>query len=256
MKKHSERAHSKYSASGSERWFNCPGSVKISEGLPDKQSVYSEEGTWAHEVHEFYLRVLMSGNDGAVFEEGKHVLDGAPWEMLDLSRKSVEFVMKKAGEIPGSEVFAEQRVYLDFIDPEAFGTFDAAIVDYFGTLHIYDYKYGAGVPVSPRGNLQMIFYGLGFAHQYDWNFKKVRLWINQPRIKGYQGPVYWEMGVMALKAYVSLFRKAIENVKYYPDKFVEGDWCHWCKAKKICPLKQKKQIDNAREIFALHPVKI
>lgn len=251
MKKHSERAHSKYSASGSERWFNCPGSVKISEGLPDVQTIYSEEGTKAHEVHEIYLNSLISsGKDPAVPE-----ID-APWEMKNLALKSAEFIMKQASLHKGSEVFAEKRVYLSFIDPEAFGTFDAAIVDYFGTLHIYDYKYGAGVPVSPRGNLQMIFYGLGFAHQYDWNFKKVRLWINQPRIKGYQGPVFWDMGIMVLKAYISLFRKAIENVKYYPDKFVEGDWCHWCKAKKICPLKQKKQIDNAREIFALHPVKI
>src|SRR3982750_206581 len=60
MKPNGERAHSKYSASGSERWFACPASVKLSEGLPDKTSVWAAEGTRAHAVLEKIMLAMIS----------------------------------------------------------------------------------------------------------------------------------------------------------------------------------------------------
>lgn len=235
---HGSRKHSKFSASGALRWVSCPGSVKLSEGLPDKTSVWAEEGTRAHEVLE---ACLVNG-----IKTGMIYSDFGSGDMYTLGRNAAKFIIDLSG---GNEILIEDKVYLDFIHPEAFGTYDAAIPEYYGTLHVFDYKYGAGVPVSVKDNLQMIFYGLGLAHKFGWDFQKVRLWIIQPRIKGYDGPTYWDLTIPVLKIYEKIFRNAIARVEREPENYVEGSWCHWCKAKNICPLKAEKKYEKAKSIF-------
>lgn len=242
------RAHSKFSASGAERWFNCPGSVELSEGQPDKTSVWAEEGTLAHKVLEAYLRFYIIG--GELTE-----VEGRPTtEMKEHAIKSSGFILKIWDALKDASIRVETRIHLPFIHPEMFGTFDAGVIDYFGTLHVFDYKYGAGHSVSAVKNLQMIFYGLGLAFKYHWNFKRVRLWIIQPRIKGYDGPTFWDIPIMELKSYVPIFKKAVRQVEQFPNKYVEGEWCWWCKAKSICPLKLKQKQDSCIDIFKTRPL--
>lgn len=249
---HETRKHSKFSASGADRWFKCPGSVQLSEGLPDKSSPWAEEGTRAHEVLEAYMRVTLSGNDGAAVEEYRALVRQVPREMAAHAEKAGDFIFGIAAKHPGSEVLVESRVELAFVHPEAFGTFDGAVVDHFGTLHVFDFKYGAGHAVSVRENLQMIFYGLGLAFRYDWNFKRVRLWIIQPRIKGYDGPTWWELTMEELRRkFLPLFLQAVRRVETFPELFAEGRHCHWCKAKSKCPLKLQAKLDSAVEIFSM-----
>jgi hypothetical protein len=237
------KKHSDFSASGAERWFNCPGSVRLSRGLPDKSSVWAEEGTLAHSILEYWLS-----------DEDIELPEKLPQEMRQLTYKAAEFILKILDGAPDAYFLVETRVPLDFIHPEAFGTFDAGIVDLFGVLHIFDFKYGAGVSVSPIENLQMIFYGLALAHRYNWNFKKARLWIIQPRIKGYDGPTYWDIPILILKNYVEVFKNAVKQVEQFPTKYVEGGWCHWCKAKSICPLKQEVRLEKGKDLFKKNPV--
>lgn len=245
---HAERAHSKFSASGAERWFNCPGSVELSEGMPDKSSPWAEEGTRAHEVLEAMMRVVLGNGSGGDID-----LKGVPHEMILHSKNAAQFIFNLADSIPRSEVLVETRIRLDFIHPEMFGTFDGAVIDYFGTLHVFDYKYGAGHMVSVRENLQMIFYAIGLAHLYQWNFKMVRMWIIQPRIKGYDGPTFWDVPILKLKSYVAHFRTAVETVLRNEEIYVEGSWCHWCKAKAVCPLKRQAKLNEARFVFQISP---
>lgn len=251
IKKHGERAHSKFSASGAERWFNCPGSVELSEGMPDKSSPWAIEGTEAHEVLEATMKIELSGNCGATIEENDHVFKGKPKAMIDYAYQAAKFILD-LGEKLIAEVMVETRVYLDFIHPEAFGTFDGAVLDHFGTLHIFDYKYGMSL-VSPKENLQMIFYGIGLAHKYQWNFKRVRLWIIQPRVRGYDGPTFWECSIEELRQWAEVFRDRIDNVLNNPYEYVEdtgiGNWCHFCRARSICPLKLKDRNEKAQKIF-------
>lgn len=260
---HSERAHSKFSASGSERWFNCPGSVALSEGLPDKSSPWAEEGTQAHEVLEALLRIELSGNDGGTIADYEEVFRNKPKEMFSYGAEAVKYITDLYYKTQGAEISVEERVYLDFLHAEAFGTYDSRIVEYFGTLHVFDYKYGAGHAVSPVKNLQMLFYAVALAHKYQWNFKKVRMWIIQPRIKGYDGPTFWEISILELLEYVPKFKAAIERVEENPDLYIEwtadsgvkDDWCHWCKAKTICPVKTAQRHDKASLIFKRNPIK-
>lgn len=249
-----ERAHSKFSASGSERWHACPGSVALSEGLPDKSSSWAEEGTLAHEVLE---RVLQDAIKREVLKihPGYEVWSapGVTLEMIGHARDAANFILNLYKKYPFSEILVETRIYLDFIHPEMFGTFDGAVIDHFGTLHVFDYKYGAGHSVSPKENLQMIFYAMGLADKHQWNFKKVRMWIIQPRIKGYDGPSYWDLSITGLLHYVDVFRDAVERVLRLPNKYVEGSWCHWCKAKKICPLKLEARKNKTIDVFTKNP---
>lgn len=254
---HESRAHSKFSASGASRWFNCPGSVELSEGIPDKPSKWSHEGTRAHEVLEALMRQDLNGNDETSLEEFEKLLETLKTEfdsksiaaMIALGTEARDFILNRARK-RDAEVLLETRVYLDFIDNQMFGTFDSAIIDHWGTLDVFDYKYGSGIAVSAKDNLQMIFYGLGLAHQYDWNFKKVRLWIIQPRIKGYDGPTFWELPTTELKGYIKFFREAVKRVRKNPE-FREGGWCHWCRAKQVCPLKKDKKIREAQTLFGV-----
>ena len=237
---HGERKHSKFSASGAERWFQCPGSVALSEGVEDKSNKWAEEGTRAHEILEAILRIELSGSCGATIEEFGHVLN---------FQKELGFTYKQH-----QEMTYHARKTADFIHPEAFGTFDGGVLEYFGILDVVDFKYGARHIVSPMKNLQMIFYGMALAHKYDWNFDRVRLWIDQPRGQGYDGAVFWELSIDELRAWVEVFEDRVLNVELNPDEYIEGSWCHWCKAKKLCPLKREKKLAEAQSIFSQSPI--
>jgi len=247
---HESRKHSKFSASGAERYFNCPGSVALSEGLPDKPNIWSKEGTTAHEVLEKILNEAVSLNQNFV-----EVRTANAYKSKDVSdliihhgMNAANFILRPKRSLPDSEILVESRVHLHFIHPEMFGTFDGAVVDHFGVLHVFDYKYGVS-PVSPVKNLQMIFYGLGLAHFYNWNFKTVRLWIIQPRVKGYDGPTFWDVSILELKNYIKHFEIAVNRVIREPNFYNEGSWCHFCKARAVCPIKRGSRNDKAKKIF-------
>ena len=53
---HAERAHARFSASGSERWLSCPASIKAEIPYPNTSSVFAEEGTLAHELADTALQ--------------------------------------------------------------------------------------------------------------------------------------------------------------------------------------------------------
>jgi len=233
---HKDRKHSKFSASAFRRIRNCSGSVALSEGVPNKDNRFSIEGTKAHEVLEKIVRARLK-DEPALFERD------VPDEMIDHAKHASRHIFKTLNEQEGSELMVEERVYLDFIHQEAFGTLDYGILDHFGTLNILDYKYGVSL-VSPKENEQFIFYALAVAHRYQWNFKRVRMWTLQPRVKGFDGFVFWEISMKQLMDYIPLFEAIIERAEMYPHEFTEGDHCHWCPAKGKCPLKQESKAAN------------
>lgn len=247
MSAHSERKHSKFSASGAERWLNCPGEPTLSEGLPDIDNKWSLEGTKAHEVLEQFMLAYKHGSRQV------KTVPGSDHTMRTLGFQAANFMAGMHKKLPGSEFYVETRISLPFIHPDMFGTFDGAVVEHFGELNVFDYKYGVG-HVSPVKNYQMIFYGLGLAWKYDWNFSKVKLWVIQPRIRGYEGPAFWELDLLELKKYINVFKQGIERVEKFPTRYTEGPWCHWCKAKTICPLKNEVKRAKAKSIFLATPI--
>ncbi len=224
--------------------MECSGSVALCETVPDRQGAAAKEGEQGHEVLEEMLGILTDPRGGDIFAVQ------APNDIMwDHASKAASFIRNLWQKTPHSEVLIETRIYLDFIHPEMFGTFDSSVIEHFGTLNVFDYKYGTW-PVSPKKNLQMIFYGIGLAHLYGWNFKHVRLWIIQPRTKNYDGPVYWDVPILELKnKWVPLYEAGVERVEKYPKRYKEGSWCFFCNAKGICPLKKESKDQKAALVF-------
>ncbi len=242
---HNSRAHSKYSASGAERWLNCPGSVALSEGLPDTSSPWAEEGTKAHEILELTMKAKPYGK--VRFDKS------IDQDMINGAEQATEFIYGRLSRYKDAELGIEKRVTLDFIDPEAFGTPDDYIAAEFDTLEVFDYKYGKKY-VDPEKNLQLIYYALGIAHRFEYNFDRVKIWIIQPRLNGYQGPALWNTRMVKLMPYIDKFKRGVERTKKFPNKYVEGEWCFFCKAKKKCPIWNEQRQEKTKKMFADNPI--
>ncbi len=238
------KAHAKLSASGSARWLNCPGSIELSlKAPPQVDSVYAAEGTRAHLVLETILRAK---NPRARAE----MLRGEfPDEMIDHALDAFKYIESITPK--GAQRFAETKVMLpDEIGPDMYGTIDCAIVELFGELIVIDYKYGAGIAVSPEGNTQLIYYALGLAYKYDFNFDTVRLIIIQPRAYHEAGPIREAvMGMKILETYISLFREGVSACNESNAKLRAGYWCRFCPAATICPELTANAMKDAGGVF-------
>lgn len=232
--------HAKLSASGSERWINCPGSIKLSENLPQPpDSRYALEGTKAHTLLEMWLRHAITS------EFGFRIPDGYPTSMTQAVRDAVETVSEIWQKTNRAQIDLETKVSLSFIHEEMWGTLDIRIVEHFGKLFVLDYKHGAGIPVDVvdeekkatplNHNTQLIYYALGSAHEYNFDFDEIVLGIIQPRALHHKGPDrYAHLGVDTLRRYEDLFRKAVDEVHRPKPRFKAGKWCKFCIAQSIC----------------------
>jgi len=253
---HSERAHSQLGASSSKRWFACPASVPLSDGVEQKESKYAAEGTAAHELAEMAL-VQNKPANAFIGEDinGFEVTD----EMAEAVQVYVDEVARRAGEF--TDVSIEQRFSLDWIDPELFGTNDCAIYDDLGTLTIMDYKHGRGVAVEARDNPQLLYYALGAARGLE--LSEVRLVIVQPRCDHPDGPVReWVVTPDELKKFEITLKDRVAVVNtarlvknknihnLYKDYAEAGDHCRFCPASGFCEKLKSKSLEVAQAEFS------
>ena len=243
--------HSRYPASASHRWINCPGSIRLSEMVKqaDEASEYAKEGTLAHAIAEQKLLIAM---DRAVKAESLKLLtkdtmyDG---EMNEATSFYASLVLEHYNAADrGAELMVEQKV--DFSDwvPEGFGTSDAIIVD-DDTLEIIDFKYGKGIRVDADGNSQLRLYALGAISMLEalYNFTWVRMTIVQPRLDNVSTA---DMTVDELKYWAEIYvvPAALEAASDNPH-YAAGDWCRWCPARATCRTRAEKNLELARYDF-------
>ena len=95
-------------------------------------------------------------------------------QMVEICAATALYILKRYEGMLTGVFHCETKVSLEFIEPGMFGTVDAAVAEIFGRLVVIDFKYGAGVAVEPKDNTQMIYYALGIAHEYDYNFTRSR----------------------------------------------------------------------------------
>ena len=249
--------HSSISASSCERWWNCPASVQLSVGLPNRQSIYAAEGTAAHSLAERILRGTLQWKD-AVLMEGQVIREGqfdveVTREMIDGAREYADMVKSIRVGMAG-ELHIEKRLALKSVDPRAFGYLDAGIVS--GTkIAVCDYKYGKGHAVEVVGNKQMMYYALGLAETAATWPEEVQLWIIQPRAKHSGGRSRsWTMTGMDLFDFATELREKISETRAENPKIQCGEWCTFCNAKAVCPAMRDKAKEVAMVEFAAAPV--
>lgn len=237
--------HARLSASGSSRWINCPGSVRLEEEFPDTTSLYALEGTLAHSIGEVKLKeFFMPDLDKKKLKkayEGFKQSEFYSKEMENYTDDYFNYVREiSLGCKEAPYVSVEERVDFSSWVPEGFGTCDCILI-YGEDMHIVDLKYGKGVAVSPEKNSQLMLYALGALNSYGdiYEIKNVTLHIVQPRVDNISSfeikasdLLEWGDGVKVIA------KKAYEG----SDEFKLGDHCRFCKAKSRCP-------ERAREMF-------
>ena len=173
LKDHSSRAHALLSASSSDRWLKCPPSAVAATLYPSADTVFTREGTVAHEVAEARAR-------GAAIEVSGNL--EITTEMLRCADAYADYIQEQVTS-EAATVLLEQRLDFSPWVPKGFGTGDCLILQ-GRQLHVIDYKFGQGVAVSAEGNTQMRLYGLGAYNDFGFTYDidEVVLHIFQPRM--------------------------------------------------------------------------
>lgn len=241
--------HALLGASSAARWLACPASARATEGLPDDETQYTAEGTRAHEVCEAHLRHCLkyweAGRVAPVLGESIR-LDGQPddpAEMVRAANQYVRFIHELWVGFPRRpSVFIEQEVDVSEWVPGGFGTCDCLLIG-GGLLHIVDFKYGQGVPVSPVRNPQLMYYALGaYALFRDIDdIDTVCMSIVQPRIQ--TEPETWQLPLADLLSWArEMLRPGAEMAWKGEGGFCPGDHCKktFCKAYPTCRAWQDK----------------
>jgi len=254
--------HAVLGASSSDRWMNCPASVRLSEDLPDSTSSYATEGTAAHSLAERALRKGLDADvwlDSYIDAKGEKVL--VDEEMIEAVQTYINHIRKKvqaAGE--GARHLLEVRFDLSPLNPPGpmFGTADSVLWQpEINLLDIDDYKHGAGVVVDAWENSQLMYYALGAVLELNIKPNKIRVTIVQPRGIHPDGIVrVYEFGWRELVAFKRrLFTRAIETQA--PNAEIKmGGWCKFCKALPVCPAHKGNALVVAQEEFADMPARM
>ena len=229
--------HARLSASGSKKWLNCPGSVRLEEQFPDEGSGYAAEGTTAHSLAELKLLEATGQITKKDFVKQASELE-TDAEMDEYTEGYKDYVLERfaavSAECPDAKLSVEERLELSEYVPDGFGTGDAVIVG-FHVLEIIDLKYGKGVPVSARDNSQLMLYALGALTRYDWLYdvRKVRMHIYQPRIDNVD---VCEKDVEELYMWGSWVKQRAKLALKKNAECAAGDYCDsgFCKARPIC----------------------
>ena len=240
--------HALLGASSAARWIACPPSARATENLPDEESEYAAEGTKAHEVCEVALRRNLKN-----WEQGQALMEVIPGGALGKDEKSseiiraanqyIDFIHEQWALFPHKPgVFIEQEVDVSWWVPGGFGTCDCLMIG-DGILHIVDFKYGKGVPVSPVRNPQLMYYALGAYALFDGieEIDTVRMSIVQPRIQ--EEPETWELSLADLLTWArEVLTPAAQMAWKGEGEFCPGPHCkdHFCKAYPNCRAWQDK----------------
>ena len=220
----------------------------IDKAPAQKSSVYAAEGTAAHKLAE---RCLESSKNSAADFLGI-MIDGfeVTEEMAEAVQMYVDDIWQNMGD--KKKLFVEERFDLGWLYPGLFGTNDACIVEPFGHIIVYDFKYGAGVPVNVTENKQLMYYALGAAYNFDP--ATITIKIIQPRAAHDDGPIReWTVDSDRItKQWAGELKLAAQTVN--GGHLEAGKWCRWCPAFAMCPKAEEKALEEAKKHFRNNPL--
>ena len=252
--------HAKLSASGSHIWLNCTPAIRMSEGIPDKQTAFTQEGTIAHRLAELKISRRLGDMSGPEFTREVEEVNSSEYyseEMETYIQNYVDWIEEIYNGVKEQsadfELLTEQRLDFSSWVPGGFGTGDVVIIA-DGTLTVIDLKYGKGVPVDAVRNPQLMLYGLGAydAFSLSNDIQRIRMIINQPRldsISEYELPVeeLLQWGEETVKPRAEMAMKGEGEAK-------PGDWCRFCKCRAICRARAEEALEIAQYEFKDPPL--
>jgi hypothetical protein len=258
----SHNTHARLAPSASHQWTQCTGSIALIEAnrhrIPkDDRSVYSDEGT---EAHDHAANILL----------GKVTLEEIPEKFREHVGAYIEHCRAAAGD---GLVEIEVKVPL-FYQPDATGTCDFISVSDERVV-VRDLKYGAGVLVRSHENEQLAIYALSYLREMMdaglWNFEPdtvIDIAVFQPRHREGAEQKPWVLTLAELENFckdidyaaiqaseglrrvqnalpcgsrdiaVAEILEAAPGLRFAPSDGDSGA-CRWCKAKGFCEARLK-----------------
>lgn len=172
--------HSERGPSTAHRWRICTGSVAKSRGIPNEAGMDAAQGTVFHEFAAICLEQDLDpyGFIGAKMTVPPHGVIEFDHEMATAMVPGLDVLRALDG--PNCLMIVEEVVSLDeWVGPGEFGTTDCIIIDFDNWRIIaFDWKYGAGVPVSPEYNDQAMLYILGAWSSFIREMWENHLWAS------------------------------------------------------------------------------
>ncbi len=229
--------HALMSASKAHQWLECSASVRMEERFEEQiQSEAAAEGTVAHALAEHHLTKMLQGKKATT---PKAIREDPLYKpaMEEHVATYCDVVMETRTGMQANgnpAVYLEQYLDLSEWIPEGFGTADCVLIG-DGTIHVFDFKYGKGVPVAAEENPQLKLYALGCLAEFGclYDIKEAVLHIVQPRLDSI---TEWPVSREVLEKWGEFVVKPIAQ-KAYDGKgeFKPGeDQCRWCRAKNRC----------------------
>lgn len=246
-------SHALLSASASHRWLKCPPSARLCENYEDKGSDFAAEGTDAHSLCEYHLKLALN-------IPSEDPIPNLRWyseEMEECADGYVSYVLEQveaARQLCSDPiVLIEQRVDFSRWVKDGFGTADNIIIA-DGKLKICDYKHGRGIEVSAVENSQMMCYALGALELFDciYDINTVSMTIYQPRRDNVST---YEMSKEDLYRWADEVLKPAADLAFAGEgNFLCGEWCGFCKAKSECRARAAENMKLAKYDFKQPPL--
>jgi len=241
--------HALLSPSSAARWTSCPPSARLCEHIAEAPSLFAEEGTEAHTLCEYKVRLAL----GLPAQDPTPTLGFYNEQMEDCANEYTAFVLDALQQERDAKrdpiILLEQKVDISSYVPECSGTADCIIVS-DRHLHVIDFKYGQGVPVSAERNTQMMLYALGaigmFASLYE--MEQVSMTVFQPRLANVDT---FTMASEELLEWADSYLRSRADLAFKGEgDFCSGPHCRFCKVKATCRKRAEANLDLARYEFA------
>jgi len=233
-------AHSPVGASTAKRMLACP--LSVGPGVPgveDDESEHAALGTAVHSLieHCFTQRMDAWALVGTASASGGYIVTKS---MANGAQVMLDAVRKFHPYRDQGNFFVEKKFHCPTIHPLFFGTCDALYIDAAErTLHVWDYKNGAGIIVEVEHNEQTMYYACGALEHFNlWTtVSKVSLHIVQPNGFHPEGRVrHWDTTPAALAEWLEETLIPGINRALTSNEAVSGPHCNFCpKRFGACP---------------------
>ena len=238
----------KLKPSHAARWLNCSVSPRLSAGITEERSQFSQAGILAHKYAEALLIPLIDTESRL-----KKITEHPDWDASSARHAETyvglvlnDFNSKAAHGGAPIEVEVEFKLSFDAYLPGAFGYADAVMITN-KTITIYDFKDGR-TPVYATDNPQAMIYALGVLEllKFTHDIENVELVIAQPRINNISCALYRAEDV--IKWAEDVLKPGAELAKAGGTEAVPGTWCGYCPARFTCAVRAEAALGEVRDL--------
>jgi hypothetical protein len=235
-------------------WMTCTGSVDRAKGCEDPESEHAALGTAAHELGEFCLNEEYDAWEqiGSVAYQAQGI--EVDEDMTNAVQEYLDAIDLEHPDRHQGNSWVERRFWCPGIHELFYGTADFVFWDEDAlTLHVWDYKHGAGIVVEVENNPQLMYYGCGVLEDLTlWGqVDTVVLHVAQPRGFHFDGPMReWSITTKELRAWLDNTLVPAMNKAQVSRETISGEHCRFCPARAYaCPalIADMKELEQMTE---------